>query len=177
MPNFSDPEFRARAMAARKEKAEARALEKESDADVGGGIPEASDLPADAPRKRGRPKGSTNRESAAPRRVKNLDSIVAMLVSVHGLAAAKTGRDWIAIDADEARMLAQAASDVLDQYKIKVDGKTGALLMLCYAATVVYAPRVVIALNERRGAPTSGSAAEDNVHRIDAFLAADRPDA
>jgi hypothetical protein len=123
------------------------------------------------PRRRGRPFGSRTRTppltetpvdpalngGAIPptsepqptrrrRRVNQVDteSLTKQLIGVHQIAAKMTGLQVIAIDKDEAQILANGIAAVAREYDLALDGKTGAFIQLLGAAALVYGPRVVI---------------------------------
>ena len=137
---FLDPAVLARAQETRRQNKEERAG---MEADLVGSEDGVE------PRKRGRPKGVPNRKS------RDLRAVEAMLVSIHAMIAASTQMPEIAIDASESHIVAEAVANVADQYKIKLDGKTGAIAVLIYSLGIVYGPRAVaIAIrmrNERNG--------------------------
>ena len=95
---------------------------------------EATTLFGDAERRGpGRPRKSAG---------KNVDSIKKVLISVHLKAAIATGVPEVAIDEDEATQLAESGAALLEYYKIRIDGKRGAMLAFLYALTLVYGPRI-----------------------------------
>jgi hypothetical protein len=57
-----------------------------------------------------------------------------------GIASA-TGTPEMMIDADEGKLLAKAASNVLEQFDLKPDPKIQAIVGLVMAAGTVYGPR------------------------------------
>jgi len=63
------------------------------------------------------------------------------LVIVHVGFAGITDNPELAIDEDEARMLANAGANVLEQFDLKPDPKTQAIVGLVIAAGTVYGPR------------------------------------
>ena len=63
---------------------------------------------------------------------------------------ALTGVVW---DEEEAGMLAESGAALLDYYKIKIDGKRGAMLALLWAVTLVYGPRIVTIVIAARNKP------------------------
>lgn len=84
----------------------------------------------DGPKRRGRPPAK-----------KNIEPIKRLLLSVHVKLALVTGVPELVIDEDEATMLAENGAALLDYYKIKVDGKRGALIAFMYAVLMIYGPR------------------------------------
>ena len=119
---FADPEIRAKAEETR------RANRPEGAASFGDN---------DGKPKRGRKPGSSGKEQV------NLRGITEMLVGIHGLLAMLSGFQDICIDKDEGEILAKAIADLGAHYKIKIDGKTSALLGVIYAVAIVYGPRAV----------------------------------
>jgi hypothetical protein len=115
------------------------------------------------PRRRGRPFGSRSHaaplnetpivEGASPdvepqkrkRRSKAIDkdALAKQLIGVHMIGAKVTGLPFVAIDAQEAAMLADAIENVAREYDLALDGKTGAFIQLIAASAVVYGPRVM----------------------------------
>jgi hypothetical protein len=77
-----------------------------------------------------------------PAAKKNIEPIKNMLVSMHVRLALLTGVPELIIDDAEATMLAENGAALMDYYKIKIDGKRGAMLAFIYAVTIVYGPRV-----------------------------------
>lgn len=82
---------------------------------------------------RGRPKKET----------RSLEGVEKLLVSIHFMLATTTGLEDLSIDQSEAHILADALATLADHYKIKLDGKTGALMGFVYAIGAVYGPRAV----------------------------------
>lgn len=74
---------------------------------------------------------------------RNLKGIEQMLVAIHFMVATATGVSEIVIDKEESNTLAEALATLADHYKIKLDGKTGALMGFVYALGTVYGPRAV----------------------------------
>lgn len=94
------------------------------------------DLSDSEPRaKRGRPPGST--------RKRDLAGVEAVLVGVHAMLAASLHAPELTIDAAESHAVAEAVANVAEQYKIRLDGKAGAVAGLVYALGLVYGPRAV----------------------------------
>lgn len=96
------------------------------------------------PRKRGRPKGIPNRKS------RDLQAVEAMFVSIHAILATSAKMPEAAIGPDESHMIIEAFANVMDQYKIKLDGKTGAAAVLIYSLGLVYGPRAVAVVIRKR---------------------------
>jgi hypothetical protein len=127
---FANPETLAKAQATRKENKDNAPV---SSAFAGDGV---------EPKKRGRKPGSTNEKK------RDLDGIKTLLVGIHQMLSVATGFSSLAIDDSEGAILADAIAKVGDEYKIKVDGKTGAFLTLAYALAVVYGPRIFVIRQE-----------------------------
>ena len=83
------------------------------------------------------------RPAGRPRTVKNVDHFKKVLLSSHMKAALVTGVEEIALDDEEAGLLAESIAELLSYYKIKVDGKGGAVLGLLYAVSMVYGSRLL----------------------------------
>lgn len=104
----------------------------------GGDKPKVSDLPRDRepPLVSGIPKAPRQKTK------QDLAGIVAGFQFGHTLLATRMGDpNWI-ISEDESYMIIKAGSDLLDYYKIKIDGKNGAVAALIYAISMVYGPRI-----------------------------------
>jgi hypothetical protein len=127
------------------------------------------------PRKDGTPPGSPRGEpvnlfqtgegpkpKGRPPAKKNIEPIKRLLVSVHLKVALISGVAEIAIDDEEATMLAESGAALLDYYKIKVDGKRGALIAFVYAVMMVYGPRAFgYAMSMRNAQPDKDDARGD----------------
>jgi hypothetical protein len=82
---------------------------------------------------------------------KNVEHIKKVLVSVHAKVALAIGEPDLAIDDEEGQMLAESGAALLEYYKIKIDGKRGAIVAFIYALTLVYGPRLFsIAMAKRQ---------------------------
>jgi len=84
----------------------------------------------------------TRSRPGRPRTVRNVDHFKKVLLSSHMKAALVTSIEDLALDDDEATMLAESLAELLSYYKIKVDGKGGAALGVAWAATLVYGSRL-----------------------------------
>lgn len=115
-----------------------------------GGIPITSPASAgsagpagDAPRKRGRPAGSTSksatREKAAPTTLKGIEKI---LFSMHTMVAGFVDIPEIEISKDESTMMAEAIAEVASHYNATLDPKALAWFGFAGAMGAVYGPRV-----------------------------------
>jgi hypothetical protein len=63
---------------------------------------------------------------------------------LHTSFAALSKTPELAIDEDEGRMLAAASTNVMEEFDLKPDPKTQAIVGLIIAAGTVYGPRVVM---------------------------------
>ncbi len=145
----------------------------ESEVEIPGLEVPASNQPVEEPRKRGRPKGSTNKantsekpeieklldeqngtvpESEKPQAKKrgpkggtkaSVEAMANQLVGVHQLVAMVTGIPEIQIAPQEGVALAGAIQNVCDEYGLSISGKTGAALQLLAAAAMIYGPRAL----------------------------------
>ena len=135
-------------------------------------LPEAKGT--EAPKKRGRPrkvrevpidgepeeiieKGPKPKRGRKP---KGIDEGVLskQLVGLHLIAAEVLKMPEIAIDQDEAELLANAISGIAKEYNLAVSGKTAAWLGLAGAAAMVYAPRAIVIakkMPKRKGQPSA----------------------
>lgn len=123
----------------------------------GGNQPQLEIGEQPAPKKpRGRPAGSASGSSSA--RGKSLESIEALLVGIHGGVAGLLNMPELAIDEKESATLAKALDAVASQYKIRLDGKQGAVAGLIGALVTVYGPRVVLIVMRKKmeGAAANG---------------------
>lgn len=131
-----------------------------------------------APKRRGRPPGSKNKEAAEGGDVKpnavpdgaavskrgrpakkktqaiNAGDLAKQIQGLHALGAMVTGIQELQLGEQEAEMLAKAVVAVSEQYNLAIDGKTGALIQLAAACTVIYLPRLVV-LKKRKAAQMS----------------------
>lgn len=100
-------------------------------------------------RRRGRPKGSRNTpKTQAPQDLTaNLESL---LLSVHLMGAAILHVDELALDAEEAKKLADAIREVAKHYPMGIDPKKIAVANLAIVATGIYGTRAV-AIYKRAG--------------------------
>lgn len=88
--------------------------------------------------------GDTSRtKPGRPRTMRNVEHFKKVLLSSHEKAALLMGVEELALDDDEATMLAESITELLSYYKIKTDGKSGAVLMLGYAIMMVYGSRLL----------------------------------
>jgi len=77
----------------------------------------------------------------SPKPKKNLDAIKSSIMMLHAMIALKASIPEMVLSEDEAHLLAEAGSNLLDYYQIKIDGKTGAIYAFLYAIALVYGPR------------------------------------
>lgn len=77
---------------------------------------------------------------------------------VHAGLAGVTSTPEMVIDESEAEMLARASANVLEQFDLKPDPKTQAIVGLVLAAGTVYGPRVYL-INQRKAQEKRESAA------------------
>ena len=124
---FSNPDILAKAQAARKRNAES---------DTPQDLHDAADIPP--VNKRGRKPGSASKRSE-----RSLEQIRNLLIQTHFMIAGLTGFQEMMIDEKESALLADALAGVSDYYKIKLDGKSGAVMGLIYAIGIVYGPRAI----------------------------------
>jgi hypothetical protein len=135
---FADPDILARAQQARKDN-----RPPSEGVDLGGLAPDVV-----AP-KRGRPAGARKKD------LEGLETMVLLGCAGLGMiGAALTGiseiEEDLTVDKDEAKMLAEAMNTFASQYKVKLDGKSGAALGLVTAAVVVFGPRSVVVIKRIR---------------------------
>lgn len=88
-------------------------------------------------KKRGRKPGQTYT------RKRDLSGIESILVGIHAMLSTATAMPELSIEQAEAHVVAEAIANVSEQYKIKLDGKAGAIAGLVYALGIVYGPRAV----------------------------------
>jgi hypothetical protein len=97
-----------------------------------------------AKRKRGRPAGSgksagrKGKEKAAPVSVKGIEKV---LYSLHAMAAAALKVEELELDQDEAKLLAEAVTEVASYYNTTVDPKILAWAGLIGVCGQLYGPR------------------------------------
>ena len=122
---------------------------------IGGTLsPETADRTANEqrkPGKRGRPPGSGNKEkdTAAPRPEKlvltDLKDLNATLALGHATLAMVLKTPELALDDDEARLLADACQNVARHYNVQVSGKAKDWCMLLMTMASIYRPRIISA--------------------------------
>lgn len=139
----------------------------------------AAPIAPDAPRKRGRPPGSTNKPRAPgaplsetpisanpapgtaprgrPRKVVQIDAglMAKQLQGLHLVAARATGLQELEISEAEAAMLAESVAAISREYGLSLDGKTGATIQLVAACAMIYLPRLAHITARRKQAARS----------------------
>jgi hypothetical protein len=108
-----------------------------------------------AKRRRGRPRGSTNRRSQKAPDI-NVNGLESILLSAHAMLAGIVQSPTLALDPTEAKQLSEAIAQVGRHYDMSVPAKTldwTNLLMVCGA---VYGPRVAIMVQEARAKRSVG---------------------
>lgn len=94
-------------------------------------------------RGRGRPKGSGAKAQTGKASQLDVGSVEVLLFNIHGLLAAATGYDKIAINETEAGTLAKAVANVQQFYPMHVSAKAMAWTNLIMVAGTVYGSRAV----------------------------------
>lgn len=108
--------------------------------EVTGDLPPAQELSTSPKKRRGRP----------PKSEQNLDGLKQMLFATHMILSRIASCPELAIDDAESLMLAGSLAKLADHYKIKLDGKGGALVGFLYTCGMIYGPRgVAIAIRVR----------------------------
>lgn len=107
-------------------------------------------------RKPGRPRSNT---PPAGNRAKSLESIERLLVAVHVGIANISHMPELEIGESEAKQLATSLDAVAAQYKIKLDGKHGAVAGLISTLVMVYGPRVAVIVMRQKAEAKNASAA------------------
>lgn len=90
-------------------------------------------------RKRGRKAGGNSAKNSHPVNIAGIESV---LLSMHAMMAAGLQAPEMAIEADEAKMLAEAVAEVQRHYPMVIDPRVMAWVNLVSAAGMVYGPRV-----------------------------------
>lgn len=101
--------------------------------------------PAEPARRRGRPKGSTNKskDESGQASSLNINGVEKILFSIHAVAAATFKIPELEITEDEAKRVSKAVAGVSDHYKVMLDPKTAAWIDLGREICVVYGTRAV----------------------------------
>ena len=115
--------------------------------DAGTGAGSGSPDSGSGPRRRGRKPGSTNKPKANTASVVGIEKI---LLSTHQMMAAFLSVPELAIDEQEAALIASASAEVAKHYDIVPDPKTQAWINLAMALGAVYGPRAYIIYNKSR---------------------------
>lgn len=79
----------------------------------------------------------------------NVDNLARQIQGLHFIAVKMSGFNELAIDENEAKMLAESIVNVAREYDLSMSGKTGAMIQLIGVAAMVYMPRL-ISINERK---------------------------
>ena len=87
--------------------------------------------------------GSSSAKTATKNPRKHSEHLKRVLLQFHQKAADVTEISDLALDDDEATMLADSLSELASYYKIKLDGKGGALVAVLYAVTMIYGSRLL----------------------------------
>lgn len=123
----------------------------EGDSTAPGDLPEAVALDTRPKGRRGRP----------PKSERNLDGIKQLLLSTHIALASIARCPELALEESEASLFANSLSTLADHYKIKLDGKSGAMIGFLYTLGIIYGPRAIAisvrVRNERHGGNNSAS--------------------
>lgn len=117
--------------------------------DIGTGS--GNEPPTARPRKRGRPRGSTNTpksDAQATATTQNLggaalESLEALLLGVHFMGAKLLQEPSIELDEGEAKKFSDALKNVAKQYQTVVDPKKLALIQLSTVMAGIYVPRIL----------------------------------
>lgn len=120
-----------------------------------------------APKRRGRPPGSTGKSKPGTATVLPPEKGLAVrndrakmfqqIAGIHQGAALLTGVQVFALNDQEAKMLSDALCDVLDHYGITLGGPAGVWMGLITAAGVVYGPRYMMIKQLQKGIPPRGA--------------------
>lgn len=108
-----------------------------------------SDGNGDAPKRRGRPKGSRNSGSPGTGTAKeakvslDVSGLESILLSVHSMLAAATGNELLSLSPEEAKTLATAAAKVQRHYPMKASAQALDWANLVFAMATVYGTRVL----------------------------------
>jgi hypothetical protein len=110
--------------------------------------------PAPGPRaRRGRPKKADS----------DLEGVKQMLLVSHMMLATVSKCQELQIDEQEATMFATSLARLAEHYKIKISGKSGALISFIYTLGIIYGPRAVaISVRIRRERETNRGTANAN---------------
>lgn len=128
------------------------------------GSPDGSNGTGEPKRKRGRPPGSRNRNSAGTGSAKkqakgspvHLEGIEKILLSIHVGMAAFLKAPELMISQDEAKTLSSAIAEVSEHYPVVADAKTLAWINLTMALGMIYGPRGVAIYVRNKGEKNGG---------------------
>lgn len=97
------------------------------------------------PEKRGpgRPVGSGAKSTSQKKDI-DKKALANQLLFFHAAAAKLTRIDDLAIDSDEAEMLADSIATMMREYEISLSGKTAALFGMIGTVAIIYGPRIVL---------------------------------
>lgn len=120
----------------------------DSDTDIVGSV-DTSKSEEPVKRRRGRPKGSSNKTAdgkpskSASRKESDTQAFAQQLMGIHTMIAMVTGYGELQISDVESVMLAKGFTAVADEYGLSLDGKTGAAIQLLGAVSLIYIPRAL----------------------------------
>lgn len=101
------------------------------------------DTVGNEPRRRGRQKGSRNKQSAKPSKESEQD-LTGLLLSIHLMGAALLKTPELALTPDEAEQLGKAVARVNAEFGVQImSPKMAAIVNLTIVAGTVYGPRAV----------------------------------
>jgi hypothetical protein len=138
---------------------------------IGGAVDPASLAPGDAnngtganpaKRGRGRPKGSGNAKAASASL--DIGGVETILFNIHGMVAAATGFDKLALAQEEANSLAKAVNNVRQFYPMHVSAKALAWSNLFMVAGTVYGSRIIAIWAAQKAKETQPATNDVNVH-------------
>lgn len=101
-----------------------------------------TDKSGDAPKRRGRPRGSTNRANGKTDQKIDISSLEVLLFSTHQMLAAVTKTPEFAIEESEAKQLATAAANVARHYDMGATQKTLDWSNLIQCLALIYGSRI-----------------------------------
>ncbi len=107
------------------------------------------------PKRRGRPRGSKNRDTGytTQKTTPNLADLEALLLSVHFMGAKLLSAPEWELDKDEAKKLSDAIKEVAKHYSMIMDPKKLALCQLGFCMVGVYGPRAIVTAKRVYGKP------------------------
>ncbi len=98
------------------------------------------DLPESVPLDTERPK---KRRGRPPKSERNLDGVKQLLFTTHMVLSRIASCPELAIDDAEASMFATSLATLADHYKIRLEGKSGAVVGFIYTLGIIYGPRAI----------------------------------